>query len=136
MWSADTPLAPEIITFPAMNTARGFEFGSAMGEAALGISTGPPAREGSLTLPRCGNAAGKRQRRTATILRQAEANGMGPPWPRVTTMLVQMAFSRLLFAGIADLGDDLLPQHFAAIIEHLNETRKMLGQEIIAEIGN
>jgi len=28
---------------------------------------------------------------------------------------------RLFFAGIADFGDDLLPQHLAAVIEHFNQ---------------
>lgn len=28
---------------------------------------------------------------------------------------------RLFFAGIADFGDDLLPQHFAAVIEDFNQ---------------
>src|SRR5579859_79986 len=34
-----------------------------------------------------------------------------------------MARSGLIFPRIADFGDDLLPQHFAAVVEHFNEAR-------------
>src|SRR5689334_10042989 len=78
MWSGAAP-PPEIITLPAINTARGLELGSATGEAALGRSTGPPAREGSLTLPRCAQAAETREITAAISLRRAEARCIRPP---------------------------------------------------------
>src|SRR5215467_10788872 len=78
MWSGVAP-PPEIITRPAINTARELELGSTTGEAALGRFTGPPACAGSLTLPRCAKAAEAREITAAISLRRAEGRCMGPP---------------------------------------------------------
>src|SRR5262249_16975111 len=78
MWSGVAP-PPEIITRPAINTARALELGSTTGEAALGRFTGPPACAGSLTLPRCAKAAEAREITAAISLRRAEGRCMGPP---------------------------------------------------------